>query len=545
MRIAIEGCSHGELDKIYEQLLEQQRKDNHQIDLLLICGDFQANRNERDLECMAVPPKYRDLRDYYKYYTGEKKAPILTIVIGGNHEASNHFWELYHGGWLAPKIYFLGHAGCVQVNGLRIAGSSGIFYPSDFQQGHWERVPYQHGAMRSIYHTREFNVRRLSLLSSPDVFLSHDWPQNIVQYGNVSALLHRKPFFKEDIRTGKLGSPPMMGLLQNLKPRYWYSAHLHCRFEAEVVHDEPAQPEAGPSTKPESSGAQGRVLNPDEIAIEDEDLEQPTSICPSRPNASNPDEIVIEDEEIAQSSTTVAEQEPPAPNSEEIEVEQALVVDTVDDLPAPNPSGATAFVQETPDVAHSSRNPDEIMLDDEEEAVEAPPPPPKPKKVTSFLGLGKCVNHSNPKQYLEVTNVKLPHKKLHDGPPVLTFDPEWLAITRAFHPYMSLERHQLPYPDEATARAAVQRELEWVKKHVLGDKGSIRVGDVQKFEMTAPPPARRGRVTEPLRHWPNPQTAAFCAMLEIENKIDPKPDVAHAPGAPNVPSSLPQTTPSS
>ena len=29
-----------------------------------------------------------------RYYTGETVAPILTIVIGGNHEASNYFWEL-------------------------------------------------------------------------------------------------------------------------------------------------------------------------------------------------------------------------------------------------------------------------------------------------------------------------------------------------------------------------------------------------------------------------------------------------------------------
>ena len=29
-----------------------------------------------------------------RYYTGEAVAPILTIVIGGNHEASNYFWEL-------------------------------------------------------------------------------------------------------------------------------------------------------------------------------------------------------------------------------------------------------------------------------------------------------------------------------------------------------------------------------------------------------------------------------------------------------------------
>jgi hypothetical protein len=41
----------------------------------------------------------------------------------------------YHGGWLAPNIYFLGHAGCIQVNGIRIAGASGIFKSNDFSLG--------------------------------------------------------------------------------------------------------------------------------------------------------------------------------------------------------------------------------------------------------------------------------------------------------------------------------------------------------------------------------------------------------------------------
>ena len=43
-----------------------------------------------------------------RYYNGEKKAPILTIFIGGNHEASNYLQELTYGGWVAPNIYFLG-----------------------------------------------------------------------------------------------------------------------------------------------------------------------------------------------------------------------------------------------------------------------------------------------------------------------------------------------------------------------------------------------------------------------------------------------------
>lgn len=38
MKIAIEGCCHGELHKIYAALAAQEEK----IDLLIICGDFQA-----------------------------------------------------------------------------------------------------------------------------------------------------------------------------------------------------------------------------------------------------------------------------------------------------------------------------------------------------------------------------------------------------------------------------------------------------------------------------------------------------------------------
>ena len=51
----------------------------------------------------------------------------MLLAVGGNHEASNHLWELYHGGWVAPNIYYLGHAGVVNFGGARIAGLSGIF----------------------------------------------------------------------------------------------------------------------------------------------------------------------------------------------------------------------------------------------------------------------------------------------------------------------------------------------------------------------------------------------------------------------------------
>uniref|UniRef100_A0A914RSI1 Uncharacterized protein n=1 Tax=Parascaris equorum TaxID=6256 RepID=A0A914RSI1_PAREQ len=56
-----------------------------------------------------------------------EKAPILTIFIGGNHEASGFLQELPNGGWVAPRIFYMGHANVVQFAGLRIAGLSGIF----------------------------------------------------------------------------------------------------------------------------------------------------------------------------------------------------------------------------------------------------------------------------------------------------------------------------------------------------------------------------------------------------------------------------------
>ena len=45
------------------------------------------------------------------------------------------FLDRFHGGWLAPNIFFVGNAGCVQVNGIRIAGMSGIFNRHHYRQG--------------------------------------------------------------------------------------------------------------------------------------------------------------------------------------------------------------------------------------------------------------------------------------------------------------------------------------------------------------------------------------------------------------------------
>jgi len=66
MKIAVEGCAHGELDTIYESIQHIENKDGIKVDLLICCGDFQATRNEEDLRCMAVPQKYQKMCSFYK-----------------------------------------------------------------------------------------------------------------------------------------------------------------------------------------------------------------------------------------------------------------------------------------------------------------------------------------------------------------------------------------------------------------------------------------------------------------------------------------------
>ena len=85
LRIAVEGCCHGELDEIYRQITERSKFTGKTVDVLLVCGDFQSVRNASDLNCLAVPKKYRALNSFHEYVNGTKVAPVLTIFIGGNH----------------------------------------------------------------------------------------------------------------------------------------------------------------------------------------------------------------------------------------------------------------------------------------------------------------------------------------------------------------------------------------------------------------------------------------------------------------------------
>eukprot|EP00796_Vickermania_ingenoplastis_P011093 gene11093-7720_t len=277
--VAIQGCCHGELNKIYDGCRAHEANTGRRIDFLICCGDFQSMRFPKDLQSMAAPQKYLRVGDFHEYWSPDplhqppmRTAPYLTIFVGGNHESSDWLAEESYGGFLAPNIYYLGHSGVIVVDDqVCIAGLSGIFKGMDYLRPFPPR-PYtaQENFKRSAYHIRRVEMSKLhgfcralchepeaqsASLSSPaapriQLFLSHDWPAGITKYGNEEQLLQQKPFFRDEVAHSALGNPHTMELLRSAQPEYWLAAHLHCYFTAKVPHPKKQGPRPSETPSP-------------------------------------------------------------------------------------------------------------------------------------------------------------------------------------------------------------------------------------------------------------------------------------------------------
>ena len=238
--IAVEGCCHGDLDLIYDAITEISVKSGALAQLMICCGDFQAIRTEGELETLACPPVYRHMKDFHKYWKGERVPRCLTRFIGGNHEAPGHLREMYFGGFASKDIFYLGSSGVFNVGGLRIAAISGIFKYHDYDKPIFEAPPYTENTKRSAYHVRRFDIEKLKLVSEPvDIVVSHDWPRGITNYGDTEHMLRLKDRtgqLRQEINSNQLGNPHTMELLKILKPKFWFAGHMHVKYTALYEH---------------------------------------------------------------------------------------------------------------------------------------------------------------------------------------------------------------------------------------------------------------------------------------------------------------------
>ena len=450
---------------------------------------------------MAVPVKYREIGDFHEYYSGRRKAPYLTLFVGGNHEASNHLFELYHGGWVAPNIYYLGAANIVHVGPLRIAGLSGIWKGYSYNKTHYERLPYNQDDIRSIYHVRELDVRKLlQVRSQVDVGISHDWPRGVEWMGDWKALFAKKDLFEADARAGTLGSSAAKYVMDRLRPPHWFSAHLHCKFAAIVDHDhhETSSSQNGQPENPGDSLTLNGVHNPNEISLELDDIAAPPKLgTPQR----NTDEIEIEmdDEDFPRDG-------PQRPT---------------------NSTGSVCNVPITETSVVSDGIRALLPASFARPAIPAPKPTlPFPKsianKTTRFLALDKCLPNRKFLQLLEIEPKSKGSTSSYSRPYRLSYDKEWLAITRVFAPDLSLGNPQVSVPPNkgnAHYLPMIESEEEWVERNLVA-QGKMFIPE--DFEITAPvfdPEDDIGSIAQP-KEYTNPQTVRFCKLLDIANPFD-------------------------
>ncbi|KAL6235806.1 hypothetical protein BDW75DRAFT_128033 [Aspergillus navahoensis] len=646
VRVAVEGCGHGCLHSIYASVERAATlKGWDGVDLLIIGGDFQAVRNSNDMACMSVPNKYKEIGDFHEYYSGQRTAPYLTIFIGGNHEASNHLFELYYGGWVAPNIYYMGAANVLRFGPLRIAGLSGIWKGRDYRKPHFERLPYNDDDIKSIYHVRELDVRKLlQIRTQIDVGLSHDWPRQVEYCGDWQQLFRVKPFFRRDSENGTLGSTAAEYVLNRLRPAYWFSAHLHVKFAASVQH---ASQEVDPSRQ---YGLDGASLT--SILSEEEETTRQTGCNQVEPQSIMHAASETEGTETYYPSTAEASVQPmnesrPVSTAHDSEAHEFLPAQTRESLSAWNNFGQVAATNEAAEnsrflaeqgkhdggsilntqlhnvtwkkifadedglgrklagiersgpreakkqkVEHEPqlvKNSDEINLDSEsdsdldEEAASTQPsakvataiksargsqasatprgpstprysevsddvrnqlpasfftsqePPPSTtvntlpfpaeitNKTTNFLALDKCLPKREFLQLLEIDPV---HRQAHGAQPQrpfrLQYDKEWLAITRVFAGELRLggnpDNRAPTDKGEAVYRPLIEEEERWVEEHIV-KPGKLDIP--ANFTPTAPfydPEVPVSTEQQP-PEYQNPQTAAFCELLEIENRF--------------------------
>jgi len=238
MKVAVHGCCNGDLDKVYDAV-RRLEKQGIFIDLLICCGDFHPIRDAKDLDAMNVPEEHKEMKDFRKYYLGEKQAPVTTLFIGGRSEPWNLLREHYFGGWVAPRVYYMGCAGVIRIGPLRIAGISGSFSPADYFRGHHECPPFTEDTKRTVGHVREWDASRLEKLQEPvDIVISYDWPRGIWKHGNYEDIFanDHSGDLKREMDGNTLGSPAAMDMLKKLRPPFWFAAKLNVKFPALMPH---------------------------------------------------------------------------------------------------------------------------------------------------------------------------------------------------------------------------------------------------------------------------------------------------------------------
>lgn len=229
MKIAIVGDVHGKIKQMYESILDIETKRDINIDTIIQIGDFQAIRNKKDLQYLAVPGKHKDIGDFPDFHK-KGEVPKKTFFIGGNHE-NDHWLSKYHDGKeIIKNLSYLGRSGVREINGLKIGWVSGNYSSKGYTKER-KKIRYHHFTM-------EDTQKILDEGRNIDVLLFHDWPCiRMLNQGVIEESISHQDMLEQAI-IRSLGNVELYDVLRKIKPSYIFSGHMHMPLSLEKKLDD-------------------------------------------------------------------------------------------------------------------------------------------------------------------------------------------------------------------------------------------------------------------------------------------------------------------
>lgn len=228
------GDVHGHFGTMVRLLQTVERKLGINLGFVLQVGDLEPVRDETDLETVACPEKYRHIGDFPQVVAGVIPIPWPTYFIGGNHEPHRFLEAMPDGGMVAPNCHYLGRVFAGPLEGLEVAGLSGIFSAKWHDHA---RPVFGEDAKIALKRWTYFcqddvdQLVRLAKGREIDVLLLHDWPRGMVTSSNLDSLRRRNPRITIETAGNETGAV----LVEALRPKLVLCGHMHLPLAAELA----------------------------------------------------------------------------------------------------------------------------------------------------------------------------------------------------------------------------------------------------------------------------------------------------------------------